>query len=185
MQHTYYTTCPYCGAHLDPGERCDCPRASPGGYPSENRTSTETGQVRKPDGCKKMHPCKKCTGADYIPQLARPAGDRVLPQQAAVRLWLKMTPGKLPGIPVAFYNRLHFATAAQQQKESRSHCWRSVGGRWAVKFSRQYHPHYNKNGGFYNDYVSIPVCCPVFCVVPDRCCGVLEKWVTLRGGTFL
>lgn len=45
-----------------------------------------------------------------------------------------MTPGKLPGIPVAFYNRLHFATAAQQRKESRSHCWRSVGGRWAVKF---------------------------------------------------
>ena len=21
---TYYHTCPYCGAHLDPGERCDC-----------------------------------------------------------------------------------------------------------------------------------------------------------------
>lgn len=20
-------TCPYCGAHLDPGERCDCPEA--------------------------------------------------------------------------------------------------------------------------------------------------------------
>ena len=20
----YYRTCPYCGAHLDPGERCDC-----------------------------------------------------------------------------------------------------------------------------------------------------------------
>lgn len=20
----YYTTCPHCGAHLDPGERCDC-----------------------------------------------------------------------------------------------------------------------------------------------------------------
>ena len=32
MKHTYYTICPYCGAHLDPGERCDCPRASPGGY---------------------------------------------------------------------------------------------------------------------------------------------------------
>ena len=30
-----YNTCPYCGANLDPGERCDCPRASPGGYPSE------------------------------------------------------------------------------------------------------------------------------------------------------
>lgn len=24
MKHTYYHTCPYCGAHLDPGERCDC-----------------------------------------------------------------------------------------------------------------------------------------------------------------
>ncbi len=22
-----YKTCPYCGAHLDPGERCDCPGA--------------------------------------------------------------------------------------------------------------------------------------------------------------
>lgn len=20
----YYNTCPHCGAHLDPGERCDC-----------------------------------------------------------------------------------------------------------------------------------------------------------------
>lgn len=20
----YYRTCPHCGAHLDPGERCDC-----------------------------------------------------------------------------------------------------------------------------------------------------------------
>lgn len=20
----YYTICPHCGAHLDPGERCDC-----------------------------------------------------------------------------------------------------------------------------------------------------------------
>jgi 5-methylcytosine-specific restriction endonuclease McrBC regulatory subunit McrC len=23
-QHTYYYTCPYCGANLDPGETCDC-----------------------------------------------------------------------------------------------------------------------------------------------------------------
>ena len=22
---SYYKTCPYCGAHLDPGEKCDCP----------------------------------------------------------------------------------------------------------------------------------------------------------------
>ena len=31
-----------------------------------------------------------------------------------------MTPGKLPGMT--------------DKQESRSHCWRSVGGRWAVKF---------------------------------------------------
>lgn len=54
MKHTYFTTCPYCGAHLDPGERCDCPRTSPGGYPYGNHTSTETEHVRKPDGCKKF-----------------------------------------------------------------------------------------------------------------------------------
>ena len=23
-KHTYYYTCPYCGANLDPGETCDC-----------------------------------------------------------------------------------------------------------------------------------------------------------------
>lgn len=22
----YYRVCPYCGAHLDPGEKCDCER---------------------------------------------------------------------------------------------------------------------------------------------------------------
>lgn len=61
MQHTYYTTCPYCGANLDPGERCDCPRASPGGYQYGNRTS------RKPDGC------KSCTSAKSAPvQIVHP-----------------------------------------------------------------------------------------------------------------
>lgn len=25
---TYYRTCPECGAHLDPGEMCDCQRAA-------------------------------------------------------------------------------------------------------------------------------------------------------------
>ena len=24
MRTTYFTVCPYCKAHLDPGERCDC-----------------------------------------------------------------------------------------------------------------------------------------------------------------
>jgi len=23
-RNTYYWTCPYCGANLDPGEKCDC-----------------------------------------------------------------------------------------------------------------------------------------------------------------
>lgn len=28
MKHPhYYHTCPYCGANLDPGERCDCESA--------------------------------------------------------------------------------------------------------------------------------------------------------------
>ena len=45
-KHPYFTTCPYCGAHLDPGERCDCAHAAPGGYPSGNCTSTETEQVQ-------------------------------------------------------------------------------------------------------------------------------------------
>lgn len=26
----YYRTCPYCGAHLDPGEKCDCSDRMPG-----------------------------------------------------------------------------------------------------------------------------------------------------------
>ena len=39
---SYYKTCPHCGAHLDPGESCDCipsmyaPRLSP-----ENRTKID------------------------------------------------------------------------------------------------------------------------------------------------
>lgn len=24
MRNPYYHTCPYCGANLDPGERCEC-----------------------------------------------------------------------------------------------------------------------------------------------------------------
>lgn len=24
---SYFRTCPYCGVHLDPGEKCDCRRA--------------------------------------------------------------------------------------------------------------------------------------------------------------
>lgn len=32
----YYWTCPYCGANLDPGERCDC----------KNETKEETNHDR-------------------------------------------------------------------------------------------------------------------------------------------
>ena len=28
LKTTYYDTCPFCGAHLDPGEHCDCREAS-------------------------------------------------------------------------------------------------------------------------------------------------------------
>ena len=40
-----YNTCPYCGANLDPGERCDCPRASPGGYQYGNQTGARVYQT--------------------------------------------------------------------------------------------------------------------------------------------
>lgn len=31
MRHTYYTTCPICGANLDPGEKCTCTAERKGG----------------------------------------------------------------------------------------------------------------------------------------------------------
>ena len=45
-----------------------------------------------------------------------------------------MTPGKLPGIPVAFYNRLHFTTGCILQlllnnKKKAAH---TVGAAWAA-----------------------------------------------------
>jgi len=27
MKHTYFKVCEYCGAHLDPAEKCDCEEA--------------------------------------------------------------------------------------------------------------------------------------------------------------
>ena len=36
-----YNTCPYCGAHLDPGERCDCQSAAPGGHQYGNQTGAK------------------------------------------------------------------------------------------------------------------------------------------------
>lgn len=31
MKHTYFTTCPICGANLDPGEKCTCTAEPKGG----------------------------------------------------------------------------------------------------------------------------------------------------------
>lgn len=31
MKHTYYSTCPICGANLDPGEKCTCTAELKGG----------------------------------------------------------------------------------------------------------------------------------------------------------
>lgn len=31
MRHTYFTTCPICGANLDPGEKCTCTAERKGG----------------------------------------------------------------------------------------------------------------------------------------------------------
>ena len=39
----YYHTCPYCGANLDPGERCDCER---GEKPSGKHHSEKAAPVR-------------------------------------------------------------------------------------------------------------------------------------------
>ncbi len=33
----YYTTCPHCGANLDPGERCDCRDKGKGTAPPQQK----------------------------------------------------------------------------------------------------------------------------------------------------
>ncbi len=41
MKHTYYSTCPICGANLDPGEKCTCTAERRGGDTmSENTDRT-------------------------------------------------------------------------------------------------------------------------------------------------
>ena len=40
MPGTYYKTCPYCGAALDPGETCDCMKGED--YMSQNETQMKT-----------------------------------------------------------------------------------------------------------------------------------------------
>ena len=37
----YYRTCPHCGAHLDPGEVCDCQKEEPSGADNTERPHVE------------------------------------------------------------------------------------------------------------------------------------------------
>lgn len=54
-KHTYFHTCPWCGAALDPGERCDCqdpPGDHPGRWPEPKYTPTKkerTNDDEKPE----------------------------------------------------------------------------------------------------------------------------------------
>lgn len=40
----YYNICPYCGCHLDPGERCDC--QSKGQEPERQDAADEKKEVK-------------------------------------------------------------------------------------------------------------------------------------------
>ena len=40
----YFNTCPKCGAHLDPGEACDCTQTEKAAFGDSN---TESGKVEK------------------------------------------------------------------------------------------------------------------------------------------
>ena len=38
---SYYHTCPHCGAHLDPGESCDCQENPPAGAANTDEGGVE------------------------------------------------------------------------------------------------------------------------------------------------
>lgn len=40
-KHTYYHTCPYCGANLDPQEQCDCQKITEQSEGIQTKTDTE------------------------------------------------------------------------------------------------------------------------------------------------
>lgn len=44
MKHTYYSTCPICGANLDPGEKCTCTAEWKGGD-FVNESTDRTGYI--------------------------------------------------------------------------------------------------------------------------------------------
>jgi len=43
MSETYYWTCPYCKANLDPGESCDCRKKSEDESDVDNYKSVQVG----------------------------------------------------------------------------------------------------------------------------------------------
>lgn len=141
MQHTYYTTCPYCGAHLDPGERCDCPRASPGGYQYGNQMGAKNAPMQK------VHRCRLCTRT--CPACRRSylaaASSSLPPAQNDPRQFAGDTSCILQ--PVAFCNCC--STTKRKPLTLLAQRGRQMGG----KVSRQYRPHYIKNGGFYNAWL--------------------------------
>lgn len=60
-KHTYYHTCPKCGANLDPGETCDCQ--------SQDTSSMSTGLPKSPSGTKQNIVYNDITDrADYLKQ---------------------------------------------------------------------------------------------------------------------
>lgn len=44
MKHTYYSTCPICGANLDPGEKCTC-TAERKGDDTMNESTDRSGYI--------------------------------------------------------------------------------------------------------------------------------------------
>lgn len=49
MSNTYYWTCPYCNANLDPGEKCDCTKEK------ENNNSDTTDNYKSVRGGEKVN----------------------------------------------------------------------------------------------------------------------------------
>lgn len=43
-KNRYYRTCPCCGAHLDPGERCDCEESPVQNGGKKDRSQQEAAQ---------------------------------------------------------------------------------------------------------------------------------------------
>lgn len=46
MRTTYFKPCPYCGANLDPGERCECQRRNEAHAKPKRRTPRMLKSVR-------------------------------------------------------------------------------------------------------------------------------------------